>query len=150
MRGITIFSVASVLVMTLFSGMALADSASNKEIVITGMKGVFIDHDPAVAEKLWDDTYIQHNPLFPNGKEVVVGFAKNPPPGFKYEMGMVVAEDDIVMVRGRYTGFGPKPFIAVDTFRVKNGKIVEHWDVLQEEVPAAQTKSGNPMFEPGF
>jgi len=36
--------------------------------------------------------------------------------------------------------------VAVDIFRVENGKVVEHWDVLQEEVPAASTTSGNAMF----
>jgi predicted SnoaL-like aldol condensation-catalyzing enzyme len=29
---------------------------------------------------------------------------------------------------------------------VVNGKLVEHWDVMQEEVPASKTASGNPMF----
>jgi predicted SnoaL-like aldol condensation-catalyzing enzyme len=52
----------------------------------------------------------------------------------------------LVMVHGRYVGFGPKPMIAVDIFRVANGKLAEHWDVLQEEVPASATASGNPMF----
>jgi predicted SnoaL-like aldol condensation-catalyzing enzyme len=50
------------------------------------------------------------------------------------------------MVHGRYTGWGPKPMVAVDIFRVENGKVAEHWDVMQEEVPAGQTASGNPMF----
>ena len=50
------------------------------------------------------------------------------------------------MVHGRYTGFGPKPLVAVDISRLKDGKLVEHWDVAQGEVPADQTKSGNPMF----
>ncbi|WP_457659713.1 nuclear transport factor 2 family protein [Sinorhizobium medicae] len=77
-------------------------------------------------------------------------FASNPPPGFKYEMGAVAADGNVVMVHGRYTGFGPKLMIAVDMFRIEKGKIVEHWDVLQEEVPASQTKSGNPMFVPGM
>jgi predicted SnoaL-like aldol condensation-catalyzing enzyme len=36
--------------------------------------------------------------------------------------------------------------IAVDIFRVADGKIAEHWDVMQEEVPATQTASGNSMF----
>jgi predicted SnoaL-like aldol condensation-catalyzing enzyme len=36
--------------------------------------------------------------------------------------------------------------VAVDIFRVENGKVVEHWDVLQEEVPAGDTRSGNAMF----
>ena len=36
--------------------------------------------------------------------------------------------------------------VGVDIFRVANGKIAEHWDVLQEEVPAAQSANGNTMF----
>ena len=36
--------------------------------------------------------------------------------------------------------------VAVDIFRVANGKIVEHWDVMQEEVQAAQSASGNSML----
>jgi predicted SnoaL-like aldol condensation-catalyzing enzyme len=36
--------------------------------------------------------------------------------------------------------------VGVDIFRVANGKIAEHWDVLQEEVPAAQSANGNAMF----
>lgn len=68
------------------------------------------------------------------------------PKEFRYEMGMVVAEGDLVMVHGRYTGWGPKPLIAVDIFRIADGKLVEHWDVMQEEVPVNATASGNPMF----
>jgi hypothetical protein len=39
------------------------------------------------------------------------------------------------MIHGRYTGWGPKPMVAVDIFRVIEGKLAEHWDVLQEEFP---------------
>jgi predicted SnoaL-like aldol condensation-catalyzing enzyme len=65
---------------------------------------------------------------------------------FSYEPGMVAAEGDLVMVHGRYVGWGPNPMIAVDIFRVANGKLAEHWDVMQEEVEASATASGNPMF----
>jgi hypothetical protein len=65
---------------------------------------------------------------------------------FKYEPGMVVAEGDYVMIHGRYIGWAPKQLVAVDIFRVVDGKLVEHWDVMQEEVPADQTASGNAMF----
>ena len=68
------------------------------------------------------------------------------PAAFKYEPGMIVAEGDLVMVHGRYTGWAEKPMVAVDIFKVVDGILVEHWDVLQEEVPASATKSGNPMF----
>jgi predicted SnoaL-like aldol condensation-catalyzing enzyme len=59
---------------------------------------------------------------------------------------MAVAEGDLVMAHGRYTGWGPKPMVAVDISRVVDGKVVEYWDVVQEEVPASKTASGNPMF----
>jgi len=59
---------------------------------------------------------------------------------------MVIAEGDLVMVHGRYVGWGPKPLVAVDIFKVKDGKVVEHWDVMQEEVPAAQSANGNSML----
>src|SRR5262245_54118125 len=58
-------------------------------------------------------------------------------PGLTYEPGMAVVEGDLVMVHGRYVGWGPKPMVAVDIFRVKDGRVVEHWDVLQEEVSGA-------------
>jgi predicted SnoaL-like aldol condensation-catalyzing enzyme len=50
------------------------------------------------------------------------------------------------MVHGRYAGWGPKPMVAVDIFRVNDGKVVEHWDVMQEEVAAVDTVSGHAMF----
>jgi hypothetical protein len=58
----------------------------------------------------------------------------------------VVAEGDFVAIHGRYFGWGPRPMVAVDIFRVANGKIAEHWDVMQEEVSEAQSANGNSML----
>ena len=91
---------------------------------------------------------IQHNPVIPSGRTAIPGLIAGLSKAFSYEPGMVVAEGNLVMVHGRYVGWGPKPMIAVDIFRVVNGKLVEHWDVMQEEVPAAATASGNSMFSP--
>lgn len=126
----------------LFSANAFAQT--NKEIVVAGMKGLFITRDASVIDKYWSPTYVQHNPAVPNGSEVLRGWVGSLSPAFKYEPGMVVAEGDFVMMHGRYTGMGPRAMIGVDIFRLADGKIVEHWDVLQEEV--AKTVSGNPMF----
>src|SRR5215475_12267231 len=41
---------------------------------------------------------------------------------------------------------GQPPSLAVAIFKVKDGKVVEHWDVMEEEVPASATASGNPML----
>jgi predicted SnoaL-like aldol condensation-catalyzing enzyme len=57
-------------------------------------------------------------------------------------MGMVVADGDIVVVHARYEG--DPTLIAAEIYRIEDGKIAEHWDVLQPEV--TDTASGNPMF----
>ena len=120
-------------------------SRSNKEIVLEVLKRAFIDHDPTVVEQYFGATYTQHNPVVPDGPSAI---AKMIPTltALRYEPGMAVAEGDLVMVHGRYTGWGPKPMVAVDIFRVTDGRVVEHWDVLQEEVPEADTASGHAMF----
>ena len=119
----------------------------NKEVALKVLKGAFIEHDAAVVDRYFSPDYVQHNPVIPNG----AGAIANLIPTLKdlsYEIGMVVAEGDLVMVHGRYVGWGPKPMVAVDIFKVKDGKVVEHWDVMQEEVAASATASGNPMFTP--
>ena len=119
---------------------------ANKALVLEGIKGVFIGRDPAVIDRLFSADYRQHNPQIPNGPAAIKALLGNLSPDFKYEPGLAMADGDFVSIHGRYTGWGPKPMIAVDIFRVANGKIVEHWDVMQEEVPAAQSANGNGMF----
>ena len=120
---------------------------SNEQVALKVLKGAFIERDASVVDRYFSRNYIQHNPVIPNGSVAIANLI----PTLKdlsYEIGMVVAEGDLVMVHGRYVGWGPKPLVAVDIFKMKDGKVVEHWDVMQEEVPAVKTASGNPMFTP--
>jgi predicted SnoaL-like aldol condensation-catalyzing enzyme len=121
---------------------------ANKALVLEGIKGVFIDRDPAVLDRLFSDDYRQHNPKIPNGRDAIKALLASLPAGFKYEPGLAAAEGDYVFIHGRYFGWGPKPMVAVDIFRIENGKIAEHWDVMQVEVPVDQTASGNSMVLP--
>jgi predicted SnoaL-like aldol condensation-catalyzing enzyme len=56
-----------------------------------------------------------------------------------------------VIVHGRFSGFGqPVNWIAADILRIKDGILVEHWDVIQDEATQEQSKSGLPMFGDAF
>jgi predicted SnoaL-like aldol condensation-catalyzing enzyme len=69
----------------------------------------------------------------------------------RYEPGLIVANGDYVIVHGRYSNLGlPKNWIGVDIVRIADGVFVEHWDVLQDEVTRAESKSGLPMFGEKF
>lgn len=119
---------------------------ANKALVLAAITGVFVDRDPSVLDRLFSQDYQQHNPQIPNGTAAIRSVMANLAKDFRYEAGFVAAEGDIVMVHGRYTGWGPKPMVAVDIFRVVDGKVAEHWDVMQEEIPAAQSANGHGMF----
>jgi predicted SnoaL-like aldol condensation-catalyzing enzyme len=58
-----------------------------------------------------------------------------------------VAEGDFVIVHGRFSDFGePVNWISADILRIKDGILVEHWDVIQDEATQGQSRSGLPMF----
>jgi predicted SnoaL-like aldol condensation-catalyzing enzyme len=62
-----------------------------------------------------------------------------------------MADGDFVIVHGRFSGFGqPVNWIAADIVRIKDGVLVEHWDVIQDEATQEQSKSGFPMFGDKF
>ena len=122
------------------------ESERSKAIALKAIRGVFIERDARVVQELFAPDYIQHNPTIPNGRDAIAALVGSLPEEFDYEPGMVVAEGNIVMIHGRYVGWAPEPMVAVDIFRVDNGRLVEHWDVMQAEVPAHETKSKNAMF----
>ena len=127
--------------------MATSDTvAANKALVLRAITGVFVDRNPAVLDELFSPDYRQHNPQIPNGIDAIKGLLTQMPEGFHYTPGLVIGDGDYVAVHGRYVGWGAKPTVATDIFRVANGKVAEHWDVMQEEVPAAEAVNGNPMF----
>ena len=117
-----------------------------KEIVLAGYDAVFINPNPEAIPTYFSEDYKQHNPNFPDGLEPLYGFASNPPPGVKVQIGNVIADEDqgLVALHVRVEGFTEVPLIAIDIFRVKDGMIVQHWDAMWEEVE--ETASGNPMW----
>jgi predicted SnoaL-like aldol condensation-catalyzing enzyme len=88
--------------------------------------------------------YIQHNPLFPDGLEAIVGYIKQAGP-IPCEVKRIAIDGDLAFVHVRYLNWGGRETAGVDIFRFDtDGKIVEHWDVLQA-VPAS-SNNNNTMF----
>ena len=123
----------------------------NKELVLKAFDALFNKRDYAGAEKFWSPDYIQHSAHIEPGRDGLFNLIKAAPPSLKYEPGVVLAEGDYVILHGRFSNIGlPVNWIAADVVRLKNGILVEHWDVIQDEVTEQQSKSGNPMFGESF
>ena len=104
-----------------------------------------------VLEAFGSPHYIQHSAHIAPGREGLFDLIKSLPPTLKYEPGTIVAEGDFVIVHGRYSNFGlPVNWIAADIVRIKDGLLVEHWDVIEDEATREQSKSGQPMFGDKF
>jgi predicted SnoaL-like aldol condensation-catalyzing enzyme len=120
----------------------------NKALVLDAMTSLFQRHDASAVERLYADDYIQHNPNIPQGRAALQGLVENLSSSVYYEPGLIIAEGDLVAIHGRIRGWADEPQVVVDIFRVQDSKLVEHWDVLQNEVPATTGVAGLPMFDP--
>jgi predicted SnoaL-like aldol condensation-catalyzing enzyme len=120
----------------------------NKALVMDAMTRLFQRHDASAVDHLYSEDYVQHNPDIPQGREALRRLVETLPPSVHYEPGLVIAEGDLVAIHGRIRGWADEPQVVVDIFRVEAGKLAEHWDVLQNEVPAAAGVAGLAMFDP--
>ena len=123
----------------------------NKTLVLQAFDTLFNKRDYKAAERYWSSNYIQHSAHIPPGRDGLFNLVRSMPATLKYEPGLIVAENDCVIVHGRFSGFGrPRNWIAADVVRVADGLLAEHWDVLQDEATKAESRSGLPMFGTAF
>ena len=122
----------------------------NKALVLDAFDTLFNKRDYAAAEKYWSPNYIQHSAHIEPGRDGLFNVIKTLPATLKYEPGTIVADRDFVIVHGRFSGFQPVNWIAADILRIRDGILVEHWDVIQDEATKAESKSGLPMFGSHF
>ena len=88
--------------------------------------------------------YIQHNPLFPNGLDGIMSYIKQAG-HIPCEVKRIAIDGGLAFVHVRYLDWGGQETAGVDIFRFDaDGKIVEHWDVLQPVT--ATSKNSNTMF----
>ncbi len=118
---------------------------SKKELVRKASNEVFNKHNLEAVPKFWKEDYIQHNPLVKQGSKGFVEFFEgfiNAFPNLGYEEFQIIAEENKVVVYGRFYGtmkndwIGIKAkgqkmnFNAIDIYRIEDNKLAEHWDVM--------------------
>ncbi len=123
----------------------------NRRAVLEAFDTLFNKRDYAAAEQFWSPDYIQHSAHIAPGRTGLFNLVRSLPSTGRYENQLVVAEGDYVIAHGRFSGSGrPAAWIAADIVRFEDGKLAEHWDVLQDEATQAESLSGLPMFGSGF
>jgi predicted SnoaL-like aldol condensation-catalyzing enzyme len=131
--------------------MSDSNAEKNKAIVLEAFDTLFNKRDYTAAEGFWSPNYIQHSAHIESGRDGLFSLIKAAPSSLKYEPGVILAEGDYVIVHGRFSNIRlPVNWIAADIVRLKDGILVEHWDVIQDEATEQQSKSGNPMFGDSF
>ncbi|GLP87055.1 nuclear transport factor 2 family protein [Tritonibacter mobilis] len=125
----------------------LATEEANRALVVEFYDQFFNEHNIAASDLIAED-YIQHNPNVPDGKAPLVSFfsgyfAENPES--RARIVRSAADGDLVWLHVQSTnGEEDLGEAVVDIFRVEDGMIVEHWDVIQP-VPSEAANS-NTMF----
>jgi predicted SnoaL-like aldol condensation-catalyzing enzyme len=122
-------------------------TAANKKLVVDFYRVVFIEKRVVEGfERFVAPEYIQHNPLLATGREPAVKFlGPRATRESVTDITRVIAEGDLVVlhVHSR-TNLSDRGRAVIDIFRVADGKIVEHWDVIQAVPPTSANT--NTMF----
>lgn len=120
-------------------GMPMTDIERNKQIATDYLDLAFNRQQVAEAfAKYVGNEYVQHNPMAPDGAAASAEFVARFP-GLRLDIKRVIAEANLVVTHAQMR-ISPD----VDILRIRDGRIVEHWDVAQA-VPET-TANNNTMF----
>lgn len=124
----------------------MSDVERNKKVVVDYYQTAFGGNPEKAVADHFGDRYVQHNPQAQNGPEAFIGFVKwlrSDYPDLQLDIKRVIAENDFVVTHSHLVLEPGKPGRALaDFFRLENGKVVEHWDVIQDVPERAENDNG--------
>lgn len=126
----------------------LKKTAANKNLIKAFYADVLVPLDGSKIGKYVGDKYTQHNPGGADGKEAFAGLIKMAKEQSWFKINkthLIIAEGDFVFVQSEGV-MGGKDAAFYDLFRVENGKVAEHWDVIETLIPKDQWKNNNGKF----
>ena len=119
----------------------------NKQTVTKAYQKTFGDLDVTAVDEFFSKDFVQHNPTIADGPEgvkaLVQMLSSQGVPKQKIEFMHVLAEDDMVILHSRYEMAGAE-WRFIDIYRVRDGKLAEHWDAMMQMPQARANK--NSMF----
>lgn len=117
------------------------EETENAELITDFIQNLMNNHDfDYVLKTYGNDEYIQHNRGIPDGLNALVHFVQNFAkrfPEYTYDVKRILADGDQIVfhshatIKRKHRGNDKKGFNVIDTWKIKDGKIVEHWDAIQ-------------------
>ena len=124
------------------------EEQSNLELVLEMFAKVLQPLDSAAVDRYISPDYIQHSQMAPPGRDSLKAFldwARTENPNNTQTLKRAFVDGDHVILHYHVVRWPGDPgFAVMDIFRIENGLIAEHWDVVQD-VPTAPVNP-NPMF----
>ena len=153
--GLTMFKKLCFICITLISSSLLQaqtnmQNKANLDLVKGALTEMFDQSNASLVDEYYRDDYRQHSPSIKDGKAGLVSAIKGMKDNnvsIKRDIIRTLAEGDLVYIQSRVSFAGGPSKVVVDLFKLNKGKIVEHWDVVQDEIPKAKSVNGNSMLD---
>jgi predicted SnoaL-like aldol condensation-catalyzing enzyme len=115
---------------------------SNRTVVLQAFEQFAAGNTNFLRTVIHED-FVEHSPGNPSGRDAFVAFlAASPAAKAKLSLKRVIADDDYVVVHYRMDPPGEPPVAVIDIWRLDDGQVVEHWDVVQPVPAPAEIPNG--------